>query len=393
MPWLLIDTNSIIDNVIEYDGVAEFTPPEGLTLVHYTGSVQVSPGFPWNGTDPVPPLAAAVLALAATSAVKLEGNTGSAAFTFTVSRTGSLTQTSTVIWAVTGSGTNQATAADFAGNVLPSGIVTFASGETSKTITIDIAADTTAEFDERFAVTLSGPSAGTTIGTASASGLIQNDDAAASGVFNGHRYDVMVNGEGVAWTDARDRAVSMGGYLACITSAEEDAFVFGLAKSITGTFVVGSGPFLGGYQASNGSAPNASWSWVTGEPFTYAAWLPGNPSNDSGLEDYLHYKDNLNPNWNDVLAYQWHVQSYIVETPLPAPNLSIAATSATKLEGHTGTTPFTLTVTRTGDTSSTVTVDWTTMGAGLNLATADDFQNSVFPSGTLSFGIPPVTAA
>ena len=55
MPWLLIDTNSIIDNVIEYDGVAEYTPPEGLTLVHYTGSVQASPGFPWNGTDPVPP--------------------------------------------------------------------------------------------------------------------------------------------------------------------------------------------------------------------------------------------------------------------------------------------------------------------------------------------------
>jgi hypothetical protein len=55
MPWILIDANSTIANVIEYDGASEYTPPEGQTLVNYQGAVQVSPGFHWNGTDPVPP--------------------------------------------------------------------------------------------------------------------------------------------------------------------------------------------------------------------------------------------------------------------------------------------------------------------------------------------------
>lgn len=53
MPWLLIDTNNTIVNIIEYDGAEEYTPPDGLALVNYTGTVQVSLGLPWNGTDPV----------------------------------------------------------------------------------------------------------------------------------------------------------------------------------------------------------------------------------------------------------------------------------------------------------------------------------------------------
>lgn len=117
------------------------------------------------------------LAIAATSAVKAEGNSGSTAFTFTVTRSGATNQASTADWAVTSSGANQAGASDFTNSALPSGIVTFAPGETSKVVTVWVAGDSVVESDEGFAVTLSNASAGTAISAASATGTIQNDDA------------------------------------------------------------------------------------------------------------------------------------------------------------------------------------------------------------------------
>ncbi|OFX04777.1 MAG: hypothetical protein A3D94_02755 [Alphaproteobacteria bacterium RIFCSPHIGHO2_12_FULL_66_14] len=118
------------------------------------------------------------LSIAAASAIKNEGDGGSTAFTFTVSRTGELSGTSAAAWAVSGSGAAAASASDFAGGVLPSGTVTFGSGESSQTITVNVAGDGTVEADEGFTVTLSAPSAGTTIATASAAAAILNDDDA-----------------------------------------------------------------------------------------------------------------------------------------------------------------------------------------------------------------------
>jgi hypothetical protein len=118
----------------------------------------------------------ASLAIAAASATKAEGHSGSTAFTFTVTRSGAVGQASTANWAVAGAGSAPASAADFVGNVLPSGTVSFASGETSKTITVRVAGDSAAEQNEGFTLTLSTPSTGTSIGTATATSTIQNDD-------------------------------------------------------------------------------------------------------------------------------------------------------------------------------------------------------------------------
>ncbi len=122
-------------------------------------------------------LASPTLAIAATSASLAEGNSGSTPFTFTVTRSGDTSGTSSVNYAVTGSGANVANGTDFAGGALPSGSVNFAANETSKDITINVAGDTTVEPDEGFTVTLSGAT-GATIGTATADGTILNDDTA-----------------------------------------------------------------------------------------------------------------------------------------------------------------------------------------------------------------------
>jgi ELWxxDGT repeat protein len=116
------------------------------------------------------------LAIAATNANQTEGNRGSKAFTFTVTRSVNTTGTNNVNWAVTGSGSNPANATDFVGGILPSGTESFTTGQTSKVITVNVQGDTTVEPNENFTVTLSNPTNGATITTATATGTIQNDD-------------------------------------------------------------------------------------------------------------------------------------------------------------------------------------------------------------------------
>lgn len=117
----------------------------------------------------------ATLTVVATDADKLEGDSGVTPYTFTVTRGGDTSGTTTVDYAVTGSGTMAADEADF-GGTFPSGTVSFAAGETEKIVTIDVVGDTLGDADEGFTVTLSNPSASDTILTSTADGLIHNDD-------------------------------------------------------------------------------------------------------------------------------------------------------------------------------------------------------------------------
>ena len=144
------------------------------------GSLWTEKAFTINVTNVGDDIA---LAIAAADATKAEGNTGSSPstpFTFTVTRTGLTTGTTTVYYAVTGSGSNAADAADFVGGLLPGGRVDFTTGETGKTITVHVYGDTTPEPNEGFTVTLSNASGGAQITTPTATGTIQNDDTSGN---------------------------------------------------------------------------------------------------------------------------------------------------------------------------------------------------------------------
>lgn len=138
----------------------------------YSGNTNYNLTVAASGATPPP----TSLAIAPTNATQAEGNSGSKAFTFTVTRSGNTTGVNAVTWAVAGSGTNPANASDFAGGILPGGTISFAAGETSKVITVNVQGDTTVEPDENFTVSLSSPTNGATLTTASATGTIQNDD-------------------------------------------------------------------------------------------------------------------------------------------------------------------------------------------------------------------------
>src|SRR3546814_18442381 len=102
-----------------------------------------------------------------------EGDSGSTAFTFTVTRSGYSGEAATVDYAVSG---GAAGATDFAGNVLPAGTVSFAAGQVTKAVTILVKGETLFESNENFTVNLSNTSGGGIIATGSANGTIVKDD-------------------------------------------------------------------------------------------------------------------------------------------------------------------------------------------------------------------------
>jgi len=116
------------------------------------------------------------ISVAAANGDKAEGNSGQTLFTFNVALDQVASVVQTVNWSVTGSGAHPAGAADFVGDVLPAGTVSFAAGETSKTITLSVQGDIAAEADEAFTVTLSAPTGGATLGTSTATCVIRDDD-------------------------------------------------------------------------------------------------------------------------------------------------------------------------------------------------------------------------
>ena len=101
-----------------------------------------------------------------------EGNAGTTTATFTASLSAASTSAVTVNYT-----TADATSAAGTDYVAASGTLTFAAGQTTKTVTVTINGDTTVEPNETFVVNLSAAS-GATIADAQGQGTIVNDDVA-----------------------------------------------------------------------------------------------------------------------------------------------------------------------------------------------------------------------
>ena len=141
---------------------------------------------------------------------------------------------------------------------------------------------------------------------------------------NGHWYETVVVSGGISWTDAKNAAMSTGGYLATITSEAENDFVFGLIEdaqywnSSPLQTPAWHGPWLGGYK------DGATWRWVTGEAWTDVAWFPGQPYGDGGYVNYYAY-DAPGKTWNDEAnQHAWlPIRAYVVESAVPEPSTLI----------------------------------------------------------------------
>jgi hypothetical protein len=300
-----------------------------------------------------------------------EGNSGAMPFTFTVTRSGFLNQASSVSWAVVGSGANAADAADFVGGVLPSGTVNFAAGESTKTITVNVAGDISVEaLSETFSVCLSAPSLGTTIDASSASigatGTILNDDGtpqlsiSAPSLVEGSYtvYDGRIKNDIKLYTFTVNRSVNLSG----ASSATWTVVGTGANPTDASDF---SGPLTGTVSFAQGESSKQVTIAVRSDKVyeadeTFAVTL-SNPSNAAiGTASVTATIVNDDTNW------------------------AISTTDIAKAEGNSGVTTYTYTVTRLGP-ALPGTVNWAVSRSGTNPADATDFSQGKLPTGSLTF--------
>jgi hypothetical protein len=105
---------------------------------------------------------------------------------------------------------------------------------------------------------------------------------------NGHSYFLISQG---TWSDSEAYAQTLGGHLASINDANENAWVY--ANMDTGDSVRNA--WLGiKYNPSS-----LTYGWVNGDPFTYINWAPGEPNGVGGGEVGSFFGTPHPAQWND----------------------------------------------------------------------------------------------
>ncbi len=150
------------------------------------------------------------------------------------------------------------------------------------------------------------------VGGASFGDFTVNLDAPVLNPTNGHFYKIY--SEQLSWTDAKLAAEGqiwqgVPGHLATIQDqAELDWIVQTLAPAR---------PWIGLSQnlaSPTFSEPGGGFEWVTGEPFTFTNWSPGEPSNNDGAGGTEEFVELFgNGAWNDVTDAHFPTVQYLVE--------------------------------------------------------------------------------
>jgi len=142
-----------------------------------------------------------------------EGNSGTTSFDFTVTRSGDTTGTSTVNFA-TADGTATLADSDYASN---SGLLTFTTGQTTKTVSVLVNGDIVVESGEQFFVNLSN-CVGCSITDPQGIGTITNDDSPPPGQVTG-QVNIIPKTCGIAFVGSS--VINYGDLLPGDTSAEK----------------------------------------------------------------------------------------------------------------------------------------------------------------------------
>ncbi|MFN8531110.1 MAG: Calx-beta domain-containing protein [Anaerolineae bacterium] len=273
-----------------------------------------------------------------------EGDSGTTSFIFTVSLNNPSGQTVTVDYA-----TADGTAAQPADYTITSGTLTFTPGVTSQQITVAVNGDTTVEGDETFFVNLSNP-VNATLSDNQGLGTITNDDAAPPSLSIN---DVTLN-EGDSGTTSFLFTVSL--------SAAS-------TQTVTVDYATADGTAAqpGDYTSTSGV--------LTFTPGTTAQQVTVLVNGDTTVEGDETFFVNLSNATNATLSDN---QGLGTLTNDDAVTLSINDVTVT--EGNSGTTNAVFTVTLTGSTTFTTTVDYTT-----NNGTAVQPADYTLTSGVLTF--------
>lgn len=110
--------------------------------------------------------------------------------------------------------------------------------------------------------------------------------------FNGHYYYAYSVDTVTTWEQAKQYCESMGGYLATITSPEEDAFLYAYLRE--------NFSYESAYFGYTDREQEGIWVWDNGEVSSYTNWHEGEPNSENPNEDYaMYYFKYKDGSWND----------------------------------------------------------------------------------------------
>lgn len=108
--------------------------------------------------------------------------------------------------------------------------------------------------------------------------------------FNGHSYYIFCN-EDYTYEQAAQFCTAVGGYLATITSPEENDFLF--------RYMLQAG-YGSAYFGLSDAQVEGNWVWSNGEKVEYTNWSDNEPNGESDVEDYgMFYYKYSTGKWND----------------------------------------------------------------------------------------------
>ncbi|MBM6595592.1 Calx-beta domain-containing protein [Microvirga pudoricolor] len=174
-----VGNHYVVKNLAYNAGVAANGTVSFGFQANNTGSVPQPTGYAVNGTAiggtpaPTPP------AIAVSDVSLTEGNSGTKEAVFTVSLSKASTETVTVAYA-SADGTAKA-GSDY---IAKAGTLTFAPGETSKTVAILVQGDTAVEANETFSLNLSSPTKATLADAQGVATIVNDDTAAPAGTLS-----------------------------------------------------------------------------------------------------------------------------------------------------------------------------------------------------------------
>ena len=109
--------------------------------------------------------------------------------------------------------------------------------------------------------------------------------------WNGHYYKLYDLDDVSGWTASEAFCENLGGYLATITSAEEDAFIYNEVLRANG--------YENAYFGLTDKDAEGMWRWVTDEKLSYLNWANGEPNGGTSENYGMYYYKFSDGRWND----------------------------------------------------------------------------------------------
>ncbi|NVN93684.1 MAG: HYR domain-containing protein, partial [Bacteroidetes bacterium] len=293
-----------------------------------------------------------------------EGNSGTTSYDFTVTLSNP-SDTITTVNYTTVDGTATTADLDYTAN---SGILTFAAGETTKTITVLVNGDTKVELNEAFTVALSGLVANgrnitLPVGTATGTGTITNDDAATLAIDN-----VSIT-EGNSGTSVLTFTVTHSGGSIDVPFSLDYATANGTAKTTDGDYVSKTGTL--------------NFSGTSGETQTINVTINGDTKVELN-EAFTVGLSNLLASGRNITIATGTGTGTILNDDAATVNIN----NVSQYETNTGTTNFNFTVSLTNASDTIVTVKYATANGTATTAnndyTAKSNQTLTFAAGETS---------